>query len=151
MSAIRLSMPDGNYRCGSCAQCSYTHKCKYFNHPHTGKTLSIHGVITCSTTHVIYLICCPCGLAYVGETIRALRTRISQHRRTIRTGDERPVTAHFKLAGHNVSTLRYIGEERVNKPSIGAHDKRFLQWETFWIHYLNTMSPYGPMVYGLRI
>ena len=32
------SMPDGNYKCGSCAQCSITRKCKSFNHPHTGKT-----------------------------------------------------------------------------------------------------------------
>ena len=138
-------MPDGNYKCGSCAQCSYTHKCKSFNHPHTGKLTSIRGAITCSTTHVIYLIRCPCGLAYVGKTTRAIQTRISEHRSTIRTGDERsPVAAHFKQAGHNVSALRYIGVERVNKPPRGGdQDKRLLQRETFWIHYLNTMSPHG--------
>lgn len=140
-----LSLPDGNYKCGGCAQCSFTHKCKHFSHPHTGKSLPIRGAITCSTTHVVYLIRCPCGLAYVGKTTRELRTRISEHRSTIRTGDEKsPVAAHFKSAGHNVSALRYIGVERVDRsPRGGDRGKRLLQRETFWIHYLNTMSPNG--------
>lgn len=138
-------LPDGNYRCGSCAQCSYTRKSKTFNHPHTGKTIRISGIITCNTTHVIYMILCPCGLAYVGKTTRALRTRISEHRSTIRTGDERsPVAAHFKRAGHNVSALRYVGVEFVTSPPRGGdHGKRLLQRETYWIHALNTMSPNG--------
>lgn len=140
-----LNIADGNYKCGNCAQCSFTHKCKSFNHPHTGKTISIRGAITCSTTHVVYLIRCPCGLAYVGKTTRALRTRISEHRSTIRLGDERsPVAAHFKRAGHNVSALRYVGVELVKKPARGGdHNRKLLQRETFWIHYLNTLSPNG--------
>lgn len=139
------AMPDGNYKCGNCAQCSYTHKCKLFGHPHTGKNISIRGAITCNTTHVVYLIRCPCGLAYVGKTTRPLRTRISEHRSTIRTGDERsPVAAHFKRAGHAVSALRYIGVERVDQPLRGGdRGKKLLQRETFWIYFLNTLSPYG--------
>ncbi len=110
--------------------------------PHTVKSLSIRSVITCSTTHVVYLIRCPCGLAYVGKTTRELRTRISEHRSTIRTGDEKsPVAAHFKRAGHNVSALRYIGVERVDtSPRGGDRGKKLLQRETFWIHFLNTIE-----------
>lgn len=142
---VFLAMPDGNYKCGNCAQCSYTHKCKFFSHPHTGKNISIRGAITCSTTHVVYLIRCPCGLAYVGKTTRPLRTRMSEHRSSIRTEDERsPVAAHFKRAGHAVSALRYIGVERVDQsPRGGDRDKKLLQRETFWIYFLNTLSPHG--------
>ena len=138
-------VPDGNYRCGGCVQCTYTHKCKSFNHPHTGRNVTIRGAITCSTTHVIYLIRCPCGLAYVGKTSRPLRTRMSEHRSNIRTGDERnPVALHFKQAGHNLGSFRYIGIERVSKPLRGGDwEKRLLQRETYYIFSLNTMSPNG--------
>ena len=77
--------------------------------------------------------------------MRALCTRISDHRSTIGTGDERsPVASHFGQAGHNVSALRYVGVEHVNSPPRGGdHGKRLLQRETFWIYFLNTMSPNG--------
>ncbi len=34
---------------------------------------------------VIYFMKCPCGLAYVGKTQRALKSRIAEHRSDIRT------------------------------------------------------------------
>lgn len=83
---------------------------------------------------------------YVGKTLRALRTRISEHRNNVRTGDERnPVAAHFKQAGHNVSALRYVGVEKWReKPHRGGDlEKRLLKRETFWIYFLNTMSYNG--------
>ncbi len=49
----------------------------------------MRGTITCASTHVIYLIHCPCGLAYIGKISRQLRTRISEHRSNIRMGDMR--------------------------------------------------------------
>ena len=54
-----INLPDGNYKCGGCSQCVYTQRCKTFTHPHTGRNISIRGAITCSTTHVIYMIRCP--------------------------------------------------------------------------------------------
>ena len=77
----------------------------------------------------------------MGKTTRALPTRISERRSTIRTGGERsPVASHLNHAGHNVSALRYV----VNSPPRGGdHGKRLLQRETFWIYFLNTMSPNG--------
>lgn len=47
----------------------------------------IKGVITCNTKNVIYLLKCPCGLAYVGKTTRPLKRRISEHRSNIRNHD----------------------------------------------------------------
>lgn len=140
-----FDIPDGNYKCGNCAQCGYTQKCTTYTHPYTGKTLKICGVITCCMAFVVYLIKCPCGLAYIGKTSRPLRTRISEHRSNIRCGDVRnPVAAHFLAAGHNISTLRYIGIERVEKPPRGGnHDCLLLQRETYYIHAPNTLSPCG--------
>ncbi len=86
--------------------------------------------------NVIYLIRCPCGLAYVGKTSRPLRTRISEHHSNIRTGDMRcPIASHCRQVGHNVSVLQYIG---IEKPSRGDYENTFLQRECFWIYTLNT-------------
>ncbi len=52
---------------------------------------------------------CPCGLAYVGKTQRALKSRIAEHRSNIRTQDQRsPVAMHFREANHPVGSLRSI-------------------------------------------
>lgn len=125
------------------AQCAFTHKCNSFSHPRTGRDIPIRGTITCASTHVIYLIRCPCGLAYVGKTSRQLRIRICEHRSNIRTGDMRsPIASHFRQMGHNVSVLKYIGIEKVTKPSRGGdYENKLLQRECFWIYSLNTLSP----------
>ena len=134
----------GNYKCSNCAQCGYTTKCTTFTHPHSGKVLNIKGVISCSTTFVVYLIKCPCGLAYIGKTTRALRTRISEHRSNIRCGDmSKPVAAHFKKMGHSITSLRYWGIEKVDRPPRGGdHNRLLLQRESFYIYALNTMAPH---------
>ena len=138
-------IPPGNYKCSNCAQCGYTTKCKSFTHPHSGKEITIRGTITCSTNFVVYLIKCPCGLAYVGKTNRALRTRISEHRSSIRCGDIRnPVAVHFNQHGHNISSFRYWGIEKVTRPPRGGdHNRILLQREAYYIYMLNTMAPHG--------
>lgn len=142
-------VPDGNYRCGQCAQCNFTRKCNSFNHPHTGKSFKIKGVITCNTKNVIYMIKCPCGLAYIGKTTRCLKTRIAEHRSNIRLRDEKnPVAVHFNMAKHNLAALQYIGIEHVAIPRRGGDvDNLLLRREAFYIYTLNTMSPKGMNMY----
>ena len=84
-------------------------------------------------------------ILYVGKTSRALRTRISEHRSNIRCGDMRnPVAAHFKQMGHSISSLRYWGIEKVNRPARGGdHNRLLLQRESYYIYSLNTMAPHG--------
>ncbi len=69
-STQRLLSPiaNDNYRCGNCAQCNNTSKTYFFCYPRTGKKYRINSVISCVSTHVVYLIRCPCGLGYVGKT-----------------------------------------------------------------------------------
>lgn len=138
-------VPSGNYRCGNCTQCNFTQKTSTFNHPRNGKSFNIKGVICCNTQNVIYLLKCPCGLAYVGKTTRPLKTRISEHRSNIRNHDTRsPVAVHFTQASHNVSSLRYIGIELVKQPARGGDiNSLILRREAFWIYTLDTLAPKG--------
>ena len=138
-------IPPGNYPCGRCQQCNFTRKSNSFNHPHTGKKYKIRGIITCSTANVVYMLKCPCGLSYIGKTSRALKTRIAEHRSTIRNNViTSPVAVHFNKAGHNVSTLRYTGIELVQSPRRGGDvNNMLLKRELFWIHTLQTLAPKG--------
>ncbi|KAL2092169.1 hypothetical protein ACEWY4_011967 [Coilia grayii] len=133
------------HRCGHCAQCNFTSKTKFFHHPLTGKKMYIKGVITCNTNNVIYMLRCPCGLAYIGKTTRCLKTRIAEHRSNIRNQDDKsPVAIHFTKAAHNVSTLRYTGIEQVKPPSRGGDiNALLLRREAYWIYTLGTLSPRG--------
>ena len=67
----------GNYRCGRCAQCNNTTNCKFFSHPLTGKKYKQKSFINCNSTNVVYMLTCPCGKAYIGQTKRCLKLRIS--------------------------------------------------------------------------
>ncbi|KAL2102084.1 hypothetical protein ACEWY4_003845 [Coilia grayii] len=143
--SVLAPIPDGNRKCGSCAQCNYTYKCITYKHPHTGKSIPIKGIITCNTRSVIYLITCPCGKSYVGKTSRELKVRIAEHRSTIQCKNlNYPVAAHFVEAGHSVSALRYIGIEKVSLPRRGGNLARLLsQRENYYIHFLRTLTPFG--------
>ena len=97
------------------------------------------------STYVIYMLKCPCGLSYIGKTRRSLKTRISEHRSTIRTGETKNlVAAHFVQGGHPISSLRYIGIEMVKMSRRGEDiERKLLQRESFWIHMPNILSPLG--------
>ena len=88
---------------------------------------------------------CPCGLAYIGKTSRALKTRISEHRNNIRNHDQKsPVAVHFSTFKHSVSTLSYVGIEHVQLPRRGGDiNTLLLKRELHWIYSLNTLSPKG--------
>ena len=138
-------IPNGNYPCGHCAQCNNTNKAKVFNHPLTGKPFPIKNVITCASTHVIYMLRCPCGLAYIGKTTRKLKTRISEHKSSIRRNDrDYPVAVHFNDMKHDISTLRFVGMEWVPPPPRGGnHDLLLKRREAHWIFTCDTLAPKG--------
>ena len=102
-------------------------------------------MITCKSKFVVYLLKCPCGLGYVGKTSRELKSRISEHKSSIRNSDEKSsVARHFVEAGHKVCSLRFQGIEKVDLPRRGGdRDKLLLQREAYWIHTLKTEFPNG--------
>ena len=138
-------IPSGNFPCLDCVHCSGLIKGKSFPHPRTGKEVKVRGRIMCNTTFVVYLLKCPCNLFYVGKTKRALKTRIGQHKCSIRRQDSKSsVARHFNAHNHSDESLRYMGIEVVSTPSrSGDREKLLLQRECFWIHCLDTLEPKG--------
>ncbi|OCU02254.1 hypothetical protein XELAEV_18008015mg [Xenopus laevis] len=60
-----------------------------------------------STFFVIYVLKCPCGMLFVGKTIRPVNIRIKKHKNTIRnfkedTYTDTNVSMHSDTAKHNV-------------------------------------------------
>ena len=89
---------------------------------------------------------CPCGLFYVGRTIRALRKRFGEHRNTVEKGlDNYSVARHFK-EHHEQSPagLRVWVLEAISKllPSAERY-KRLCERENYWIFTLDSLSPGG--------
>ncbi|CAJ0954261.1 unnamed protein product [Ranitomeya imitator] len=135
----------GTFPCLSCRCCSNVIKGNEVVHPRTGKSYPIKEHYTCDTNYVVYIIKCPCGLLYVGETTQAIKDRISSHKSTIRCEKTwLPLPLHFKEARHNVSQLRFQIIERVPRPRRGGNHVRLLkQRETFWIYTLDSLHPRG--------
>lgn len=97
----------GMYRCNKalCLTCSHvTHSRKTFSTNGNHYTLKS---FNCSMTYVIYCITCPCGLLYVGRTIRTLRARFGEHRRAVQANNPLYSTARHFNTHHqqNISDL----------------------------------------------
>ncbi|CAJ0941361.1 unnamed protein product [Ranitomeya imitator] len=96
------------FPCLNCNQCSNVLKGDTFYHPHTGRQYNIDNFFTCNSNFVVYLIKCPCGLLYMGETTQAIKDRISKHKSTIRCNNLLlPIPHHFSSKVHNVAQLHF--------------------------------------------
>ena len=101
-----------------------------------GKTLvrsarEVQHNFTCTSTHLIYCISCSrCGMLYIGETGRQLRTRFGEHRRA--------VSANFNSGSHCISDMKI----RALCPISGSNDSRKRQ-EMRLISKLGTVHPLG--------
>ena len=79
----------------SLVKCNFSHK--------SYQLKDLPKFITCELNNVIYLISCKkCHKHYIGETSRALRKRMYEHKASARKdGQITPVSRHFKREGHN--------------------------------------------------
>ncbi|OCT84487.1 hypothetical protein XELAEV_18022640mg [Xenopus laevis] len=59
------SIKTGMFPCMSCNCCSSIMKGNIVNHPTRGYEIKIKTYATCNTTHVVYLLKCPCGMGYM--------------------------------------------------------------------------------------
>lgn len=138
--------PVGFFRCGRCVHCSNSNDTKYFTHPRTGKKYSINSFINCNSTHVVYMLKCPCGLVYIGQTKRALKLRIAEHKAAIRNNNmDYAIARHYVSANHgSPASLKFWGIEKIEvSPRGGDIINRLLRRESFWIHELNSVEPLG--------
>ncbi len=61
---------------------SHTYDTEEF--PLTGNTYKITEFINYLSTHIVYMLKCPCGFIYGGQTKRNLEVRISEHKAAVR-------------------------------------------------------------------
>ncbi|XP_056408807.1 uncharacterized protein LOC130317324 [Hyla sarda] len=136
---------NGTFPCLHCIQCNSIIKGDRTHHPRSGESIPLKGFFTCDTNFVIYLLKCPCGLAYVGETTQKIRDRISQHKSTIRRKNLLlPVPHHFDTHNHTPSQLRFQVLEQIHRNRRGGNRSRLLKLrEAYWIHRLQTLEPHG--------
>ena len=109
------------------------------------KTISYHR-LSCGSTNVIYGIhCVHCGLVYVGETGRSLRSRMNGHRSAIKKGGQSLLHRHFHQPDHSADDMRVQILEKVyqssENPTLLTSLRRTR--ELFWIKELGTAKPYG--------
>ena len=113
----------------------------------SGSRLALFGeTISVNDLYVVYSIhCVRCGLMYVGETGRSLRSRINGHRTGIIKDGQSLLYKHFRLHGHSVANIKIqilgkIHHSSENPVNIRLH--RRLR-ELHWIKELGTAAPYG--------
>lgn len=125
--------------------------CKFVDHGQKNftvkdKTYTIKDFYNCSSEYVVYCLTCPCGLFYVGRTIRPLRQRFGEHRRFIEKGwDKHSVPLHF-LKEHQKSTMGlrvWVIEAMPRGLPAAERFKRLCQQKAYWIYSLGTLSPGG--------
>ncbi|XP_066441337.1 uncharacterized protein [Eleutherodactylus coqui] len=126
---------NGNFPCLGCASCHNMVKGDSFAHPRTGKRFRIRGWYSCWSAFVVYLISCPCGLQYVGQTTTEVRKRMSNHKSNIRTRKlDLPIPRHFEDHNHSISQFRFMVIDSVERDERGGDRERRLKLlEAKWI------------------
>ena len=135
-----LSSPCGTFPCGV----SQYKTCKFID---SSTTISspkfvyhIKHHFTCTSSHLIYCISCSrCGMLYIGETGRSLRTRFGEHRHAVTSKDaNQPVARHFNNGSPCVSDMKI----RALCPISGSNDSR-KRHEMRLISKLGIVHPLG--------
>lgn len=135
----------GSYPCLNCVSCKLMKKGSSFIHPTTNEKIDIRYHLTCVSDWIVYMLWCPCGLLYVGETKNDMRTRLNHHRYTIRKQRlDLPLSKHFSEMKHTEWDLRFMIVDHVPRPKKGGDRLMLLlKKELYWIHRLRTLKPYG--------
>ncbi|CAJ0968064.1 unnamed protein product [Ranitomeya imitator] len=124
---------NGIFPCLNCAACSNVIKSDTITHPRTGKSYPVRGFHTCDSNFAVYLIKCPCGLLYIGETTQHIRDRIASHKSTISCGKNwLSLPDHFTKSRHTVAQLKFQVIEQVPRPRRGGDHIKLLR-----AHWLN--------------
>ena len=130
----------GTFPCLSskCKTCDFVDSTTIVSAPKSEFHIKHH--FTCASSHLIYCISCSrCGMLYIGETGRCLRTRFGEHRRAVIGNDaNQPVARHFNNGNHSVSDMVI----RALCPISGSNDSR-KRHEMRLISKLGTVHPSG--------
>ena len=132
--------------CGkNCFCCPYIKTQTQITSHHSGRCFPIRHGGNRTTPNVIYVIQCRnCDKQYVGQTGNMLKTRLSGHLSTIRTGTkDHPIPNHFSMTSHNISDVIIAILDQSDDTVVS----RFCL-EQSWIDSLQTLYPWGLNILG---
>lgn len=118
------------FSCGRCVMCKTSkhrvRKTTHFTAHSSSESFKIKKFIMCGTTHVTYLLSCPCGLQYMGRTTRALGVRLREHVNRIKKGfKHHSFSNHFRLFHRrDPSGLTFCGIDKIEGHWRGGNLKR---------------------------
>ncbi|OCT76207.1 hypothetical protein XELAEV_18031405mg [Xenopus laevis] len=150
MRRIFKSNPNiGTFPCLNCVCCSSIIKGAVVQQPTTGNSIQLKHYATCETVGVVYILKCPRGNVFVGQTGRQAKARIKEHRGTLKMLNLTPtqdtsVSHHFNLCRHNMSQFKWLVLELIQEPQRGG-DRQILllQKEALWIKMVCALKPQG--------
>lgn len=139
LNAWGLPKISGHYPCNDCSVCHLTsHTKTLILEPDKVWTQRSH--TNCNSRNVIYLLTCRCGLRYIGMTARKIRTRVTEHRSTIRCKKNiSKLTSHFITQGHTPNDLTWTIIEQLPELAVD-NEKKLLSKEQRWIYRLSTQT-----------
>ena len=86
-----------------CLCCNSTIETNQFHSTNTKQTFTIKYNMNCNTSSIIYLITCKkCHIQYVGQTTRALKDRLTDHRSNIKLQKPTAINIHFNSSMHKL-------------------------------------------------
>ena len=135
-------------RLGRCKYCPLINKINEVKCNFTHKSFQLKDLpknITCEINNVIYLISCKtCGKHYMGETCRALRKRMYEHKVSVqKDGQSTPVSCQFKSDGHIHTDIKFTVLEWCTPKFDSSNTARRRRLELSWIFRLHSLAPIG--------
>ena len=128
----------GMFKCGkACTACPFINVRKEIKINNLSKW-KINRKYSCAHYNIIYLIECnidTCGQRYIGQSKRALKFRLAEHRGYISNKVlSQPTGAHFNLPGHSLANLNITILEQVKQNNEQYRKER----ESYFIRRFNT-------------
>ncbi len=93
-------------RVAQCKTCKFIDSSTVIRHPNS---LTISSTIsrTLPSQDIYFTSCSRCGMLYIRETGKQLRTRFGEHRRAVSANDaNQPVARHFNSGSHSISDMK---------------------------------------------
>ena len=124
---------------------SHHKRTKKFQSYTNKEQFKVDKLITCSSTHVTYVLECECGLQYVGRTTRKLSVRMGEHIRNIKKGFiHHSVSLHFKNKHKkDPSKMKFYAIDKIEQNWRNLNLREVSWNETEWIFRLDTLKPRG--------
>lgn len=110
----------GSFPCLNCINCKLMVKGDTFKHPSEPIEVKLKNDVTCTSDWVVYIIWCPCNLIYIGQTTCDLKTRLNNHRYTIRKKSRlATIQTFYRYGAHRMGHTVYSGGSNSTTPERG--------------------------------